>query len=122
MGDMFGIHGRALLVHSERAGLAAENIANANTPGYKAKGMDFKKVLAGNSMEIGLSATSSGHIPLQKTGRHHYLNPLAPALDGNTVDVEAEKVNLAEIQGQYETALSFITGAVKSKMQVIRGD
>lgn len=122
MADMFGIHERALLLHAKRTGVIAENISNADTPSFKAKDLDFKSVLQGQSKQIHLNKTSGGHIEMKRSAGVRFVNPSAPSLDGNTVDIESEKLKLVEAQQMYNTSFQFLDGAIKSKMQVIKGE
>lgn len=120
--SLFGVHKDALLLRSKQIGLIAENIANANTPGYKAKGISFRNELAGTQGSLSLARTSIGHLDMESSHRVGYVGPTAPSLDGNTVDVELEKVKLAEATRRYAESLEFINGSIKSRLRVIKGD
>jgi len=122
MADSFGIHESALLLHAKRTSIIAANIANADTPGYKAQDLDFKSVLKGKATQVVLSKSSSGHIGLKASGGVKYINPYAPSLDGNTVDVEQEKMKMMEANQRYSASLEFLNGAIKGRLQVIKGD
>ena len=102
---LFGIHGAALEVRGQRMGVLASNIANASTPGFKARDIDFQQALS--------SATGSGG--LTDTGlasATKYRVPLQPSLDGNTVDLSTEQTAFAENAVQYQTTLSFLNGRI----------
>src|SRR5690349_8675181 len=82
--DLFGVHGKALALRSQRLGLLASNIANASTPGFKAKDIDFSETLAaaekpGTSVSSAIDAATKFRVPLQ------------PSLDGNTVELNTEQ-------------------------------
>jgi flagellar basal-body rod protein FlgB len=94
-----GVHAQALGLREQRTELLARNLANADTPGYKARDMDFRAALAnaeGVAPAKALRATRPGHIgavdaalaPGSTESFLKYRTPLAPSLDGNTVDVQ----------------------------------
>ncbi len=117
----FGISEQALLVHSKRIGLISQNIANADTPNFKAKDIDFKSVLGAADSKLAMSKTSAGHIPLSMGRAAGFVEPSQLSLDGNTVDIEAEKVKLMEATQLYDVALQFVNGSITSKLEVIKG-
>ena len=113
-GSLFGIHGDALLLRSQRMGLLASNIANAGTPGYKARDLDFAAALkasqAGGSPDrAALSAT-------------HYRVPTMASLDGNTVELSAEQLAFGENAVAYSATLSFIRGRIENVTRALKGD
>lgn len=116
------LYEKALHVHEKRVSLISENIANANTPGFKAKDIDFRSHLSGSSKSVSMSVTDNGHIQLSRSSRGGFVVPSAPSLDGNTVDVEQEKFKLMEASQRYSTSLEFLNGAINSRMKVIKGD
>ncbi len=108
-----GLAGASLLVREQRAKLLAENLANVDTPGYKARDLDFKEALssaqAGQSLE--LNQWVKYRIPLQPdTG------------DGNTVDSQVEKMAFAENALGYQTSLRFVNGRIQGLLKAIRGE
>ncbi len=124
----FGIHAQALLLRSRRAELLAENLANADTPGYKARDIDFKQVLgAARSHAEALKTTQPDHIQpgaanpvgVVRTG---YRNPLQPSLDGNTVDVQVEQAAFARNAVDYQTSLTFLNGRIHTLLTAIKGE
>ncbi len=123
-----GIHAQALLLRSRRAELLAENLANADTPGYKARDIDFKQVLgAACSNAEALKTTQPGHIQpgaanpagVARTG---FRNQLQPSLDGNTVDVQVEQAAFARNAVDYQTSLTFLGGEIRDLLAAIKGD
>ena len=90
----FGIHDNALLLFERRTQLLAENISNADTPGYRARDIDFDKVLQGaRSESLALQTTREGHIalPTDEAGQFiEYRVPQQGSADDNTVDVQQE--------------------------------
>ena len=118
--SLFGVHGAALQVRSQRMGLLASNIANASTPGFKAKDLDFQAALHAAEGPGGLSATGTGALNL--SGAVRYRNPMTPSMDGNTVELSAEQTAFAENAVQYQTTLSFLNGRINTLTRALRGE
>jgi len=139
-----GMHPAALRLREQRTELLARNLANADTPGYKAQDMDFRAALAAVSSSTGapgtLQATRSGHFGVQgETGEGsvnqgaeavlsgstesflRYRTPLAPSLDGNTVDAQLEQAAFADNAVRYQATLSFLSSKFRSLMTAITG-
>ncbi len=112
---LFGIHGAALEVRSQRMGVLASNIANASTPGYKAKDIDFSTALKSITMQ-GASSDSAVQ------GATLYRNPLQPSLDGNTVELATEQTAFAENAVSYQTTLSFLNGRINQITRALKGE
>jgi flagellar basal-body rod protein FlgB len=113
----FGIHQHALLVRSDRAEVLASNIANADTPGYKAKDLDFADALAGaqRGQSYRMSRTHQKHFDLEVNldPGEKYRNPMQPDTgDGNTVDVQIERNNFMQNSLEYQTSLSFLNSKI----------
>lgn len=123
----FGIHQHALMARSERAELLAGNLANADTPGYKAKDMDFQAALskAQGSQNFSLSRTDSRHfvVDLAPPGTVQYRVPNQPDTgDGNTVDVQTERTSYMENALQYQASLEFLNSKISGLLKAIKGD
>lgn len=125
-----GVHQDALKVYAERTSVLANNIANADTPNYKAQDLDFRAVLAGTGGASGaalpLTTTSSAHVGASGAtpAANHALKyrvPLAPSLDGNTVDVQLEQAAFADNSVRYQAALTFLQSKFKDLMTAITG-
>ncbi|WP_420381509.1 flagellar basal body rod protein FlgB [Novosphingobium sp.] len=115
MGDaLFGIHGMALELRSQRLGLLTSNIANAGTPGYKARDIDFGGAL--KAMAQGASATQA------VGGATQYRVPVMPALDGNTVEMATEQTAFAENAIGYEATLNMIQDRVNTVSRALKGE
>jgi flagellar basal-body rod protein FlgB len=112
--SLFGVHGAALEVRSQRMGVLASNIANASTPGFKAKDIDFKAALA--SMTSG--APDSGAIDAATKFRV----PTQTSMDGNTVELSAEQTAFAENAVQYQTTVSFLNGRISQITRALKGE
>ena len=123
----FGIHQQALLARSERAELLAGNLANADTPGYKAKDMDFQAALskAQGSQNFSLSRTNNRHfaVDLAPPGTVQYRVPNQPDTgDGNTVDVQTERTSYMENALQYQASLEFLNSKINGLLKALKGD
>lgn len=112
--SIFGIHGTALELRSQRMGLLASNIANAATPGYKARDLDFasalKARLEGKDDDQAVQAAT------------RYRIPVLPSLDGNTVEMSTEQTAFAENAVAYSATLSFVRGRIESLTRALKGD
>jgi flagellar basal-body rod protein FlgB len=113
--DLFGVHGKALSLRSQRLGLLASNIANASTPGYKARDIDFAAAL--NAAEKPGAQISSAIEAATK-----YRMPLQPSLDGNTVELNTELTKFAENAVAYQTTLSFLNGRIQTLTRALKGE
>ena len=112
--SLFGIHGAALELRSQRLGLITSNIANAGTPGYKARDIDFGAALRASVKGQGIDDAASGAI--------RYRVPVMPSLDGNTVEMATEQTAFAETAVGYQATLSFIRGRVETITRALKGD
>ena len=125
-----GVHQKALQVYGQRTSVLANNIANADTPNFKAQDPDFRSVLGATG-----TATTQQSLPLSGSNSAHlhtaagsdsgaglkYRIPLAPSLDGNTVDVQQEQASFADNTVRYQAALTFLSDKFKSLMTAITG-
>ncbi len=123
-----GIHAKALLVRSRRNELLASNIANADTPGFKARDIDFRKVLSDAASDgPGLQRTHGRHLdtgaPSGIEGAELlYRVPAQPSLDGNTVDPDLEKAAFAENALRYNASLTFLDRKFRGLMLALKGE
>lgn len=124
-----GVHAAALQVRSRRTELLATNLANADTPGYQARDIDFRSALAnaagGVPSTVTMKATQAGHLQAAGAGEAStdllYRTPLAPSIDGNTVDVQLEQAAFAENAVRYQATLSFLSSKFRGLMTAITG-
>ena len=124
--EVFGIHETSLLLRGQRAGVLAANIANADTPNYKARDLDFAAVLGGEigATGLGLVRTRGSHLAAAGEvvdGALRYRNPYQPTLDGNTVEAQVEQAAFAENAVRYQASLMFINRRISSIELAIRG-
>jgi len=122
----FGIHPQGLQVRAQRAELIASNIANADTPGYKAKGMDFKAAMsqAISKQQSGMTRTNEKHFDVRmelNNGVGYRVPEQADTGDGNTVDVQVERNLYLENSMEYQASLQFLNGRIKGLRKAITG-
>jgi flagellar basal-body rod protein FlgB len=117
-----GIHPAALQLQSKRMEVLANNLANVDTPNYKARDLDFRAALAAATgsadAPVSLATTSpdaAGGAALK------YRVPLAPSLDGNTVDAQMEQAAFAENSVRYQATLTFLSNSLRNLMTAITG-
>lgn len=128
--NALGLHPQALALRAERTSLLAGNIAQADTPGYKARDIDFQSVLerqmTGQQKQIGLEQTNRSHIRRMADGNGgqdvQYRVPLMPSLDGNTVDVQTEQSKFAENNMRFLASLRFVDGRFGGLIRAIKGE
>ena len=130
---------QALILRAERQRLLASNIANADTPGYIARDMDFGRALReataghsaigpssgqGQAMAGGLAVSQPGHIAPLAGARDQaellYARHSQDSLDRNTVDLDRERHSFAENAVKYEATLRFINGQVRSMLDAMK--
>ncbi len=120
---------QALVLRSERQRLIASNIANADTPGYVARDMDFasalKEATGQSTPSNALSAPQAGHLSPAAGARSEaglkYATPSQTNLDRNTVDMDRERAAFADNAVHYEATLRFINGSVRTMLSAITG-
>jgi flagellar basal-body rod protein FlgB len=125
--DIFGVHERALVLRSQRAEVLAANLANADTPGYKARDFDFKAMLANEvDNSARLRTTDNGHIQTEEgmvpPSQLLYRTPLQPSLDGNTVDTEQEHTAFSANAIEYQASLTFVNSKINGIRKALRGE
>ena len=113
---LFGIHGTALQLRAHRMALLASNIANAATPGYKARDIDFAKALDTATTDTSGTASTAAGKAVQ------YRVPVESSLDGNTVELATEQTQFAENAVAYKTTLAFLQGRIDTVMQALKGE
>ena len=112
---LFGVHGAALAIRSQRLAMLASNIANAATPGYKARDIDFNKALE-------LATAKHKSADASSSEAMGYRVPVQSSLDGNTVELATEQTMFAENAVQYRTTLSFLEGRIATVMSALKGE
>jgi flagellar basal-body rod protein FlgB len=125
--DALNFQTEALVLRAERQRLIASNIANADTPGYVARDMDFARALreaTGQSAAAVPAATQAGHVQLAGGARAEpnllYTRPAQSNLDGNSVDMDRERAAFADNTVKYEATLRFINGTVRTMLDAMK--
>ncbi|RUO26400.1 flagellar basal body rod protein FlgB [Aliidiomarina minuta] len=121
-----GIHQHALLAREQRATVIASNLANADTPGYKAKDLSFQDALERVQTRSGhsMSRTHNKHfeLNLEGSGREKYRVPDQPDTgDGNTVDVQVERNLYMRNSMEYQASLTFLTSRIQGMQKALSG-
>ena len=120
----FGIHERALAVRNQRLELIAGNIGNADTPQFKARDLDFKKILASEN-PTPMAATHAKHYQtgeLENPGGLVYRVPYNSSVDGNTVEISVEQAKYGEAAADYQTTLQFLEGRISGIRKALRAE
>jgi len=125
--EAFGVHEQALRLRAARSEVLAANLANADTPGFKARDVDFAAVLKREMPgTVRLAATQPGHLGrddgILSASQLLYRNPTQPSVDGNSVDVVREQVAFSQNAMQYQASLRFLDGRIRSLLTAIKGE
>lgn len=130
--QLLGVHQAALGARAQRSQVLASNIANADTPGYQARDVDFTAALrqaAGTAAHTApaMLRTSSRHMNAAGTAASGFATPLVyrtvsqASIDNNTVDINVERSHFADNAMRYEASLTFINSKLKSLLAAIQG-
>lgn len=122
----FSVHPKALQLRMERSEVLASNIANADTPGYKAKDFDFQAALAGERRKYtsSLERTNEKHINVTSTINEglKFRVPTQPDTgDGNTVELQAERNEFLQNQLRFNASVQFMTDKITGLKKAING-
>ncbi len=124
--NALGLFPKSLELRAKRTELLASNLANADTPGYKARDFNIDRLLQeAKPQEIPLQTTRPGHLSLSEDGiegKLLYRVPQQASLDGNTVEEHIEQAKFAENALRYQTTLRFINGRISSLMLALKGE
>lgn len=125
--NALGIHPSALQLRATRAEVLANNLANADTPGFKARDLNFQAVLNGElnaAKSMGIERTHSGHIAgrVELSSEMMYRNPTQPSIDGNTVDAQLEQALFARNSLHYNASFEFLNSKFTGLKGAIRGE
>ena len=123
--EHLGFHASALQLRSRRNEMLASNIANAATPNFKARDIDFDTELKQINKIGNVETTNSSHFSsIQKRiGKDSvYRLPIHPSLDGNTVEMAVEQMQFSENVMRYQTTLSFLNNKIAGLRSAIKGE
>lgn len=123
---VFGVHERALKLKSQRLELLSQNIANADTPNFKARDLDFKALLKStDESAVGLQSTHPSHVNGQafaQSDNVKYRIPFNTAFDGNTVEMSVEQAQYGQAAGEYQATLNFLESRVSGLRRALKGE
>jgi flagellar basal-body rod protein FlgB len=129
MEPIFGVHETALLFRARRMDVLSANLANADTPNFKARDMEF----TGRDFDAALRDAAAASTVRRTHARHLsaagasadqaplFRNPHQPSLDGNTVETDLELARFAENSVAYQASLLFLNGRIASLRAAITG-
>jgi len=131
----FDLHTRALGLANQRLELLANNVANADTPNYKARDIDFRVAMQSAGQNGARSGNLDGELPMAATRTNHlqvggasannttplYRVPEQPSLDGNTVDSQKENAAIAETSVRYQATLTFLNSRIRGLRDALTG-
>jgi flagellar basal-body rod protein FlgB len=126
-----GIHADALRFRTARAEILANNLVNADTPGFKARDISFADMLQARSTGAGtgvsMTRTHAGHLQRSSASlpadiQLQYRNPSQPSVDGNTVDAEVEESAYMRNAVEFQASFTFLNGRFAGLMKALRGE
>lgn len=128
--NALGIYESALRIRSERASVLSGNLANVNTPNYKARDIDFQSALQGqmgdSSRSVHLRSTHRGHIEFSQTeglgSERLYRTPAQPSIDGNTVEEQVEHAEFMKNNLEFQASFTFLNSRFKGLSKAITGE
>ena len=123
--NAFGIHERAISVRNRRVELVSQNIANADTPNYKARDLDFKKMIAGVE-GVKVTSTNARHYEVAHLENSpdglKFRVPFNSATDGNTVEMSVEQAQYSKATADYQATLMFLESRISGIRKALRGE
>ena len=121
-----GIHPTMVSLRARRAGVLATNMANADTPNYKARDVDFSGLLNKQISAKRLATSNAGHLPLGSANllgaELMYRNPLQASIDNNTVEIDVERAKFMDNAMRYQASMRFLDGKFSSLRAALRGE
>lgn len=122
----FAGHDKTLEFRSARAAVLANNIANADTPNYKARDISFDSLLNNERNKLSLAGTNARHISGESFAGEPegllYRNANQPSLDGNTVDMQREQAEYAQNSMQFDTSFMFLDRKISGMKKALTGN
>ena len=123
--EHLGFHASALQLRSRRNEMLASNIANAATPNFKARDLDFDTELKRINKIGNIQTTNNSHFAsiVKRIGKDSVFRlPIHPSLDGNTVEMAVEQMQFSENVKRYQTTLSFLNNKISGLRSAIKGE
>lgn len=129
--ELLNVQQSALRVRENRQALLASNIANADTPNYKARDVNFSEALKQVTQSTqslrapaAMATTSPAHLKGKNSdpisGATQYRNDQQGSIDGNNVDIDKERMQFADNALRYEASVTFVTGQIRNMLAVIQ--
>ena len=126
LNNMMGMQEQTLQLKARRLEVIAQNIANADTPNYKARDIDFKAVLgAAQQQETAMQATTSGHYASSQemnADGMRFRTPFNTSFDGNTVEMSLEQAQYGKAAGDYQATLNFLQSRIGGIRKALKGE
>ena len=120
--ELLNFNHQALNLRSQRQQVLASNIANADTPGYKARDFDFKSALATAVAQPATDQAPGGTVPARAPQPElSYRSVIQPSIDGNTVDMDVERAQFAENTVHFEANITMLTHQIRMMLAAIQG-
>lgn len=126
--NALGIHEQALKLRVRRAEVLSSNLANADTPGYKARDFDFQQALAqqmGGQSGVAMKTTHAGHIGaagMDAAVNMQYRLPTQPSIDGNTVEEQVEQAEFTQNSLEFQAAFTFLNSRFTGLKKALTGE
>jgi flagellar basal-body rod protein FlgB len=124
--NALGVHEKALKLKSQRLEVLAQNIANADTPHYKARDIDFKSVMnEAQQQNTAMKSTAQGHFSVGQgldADGMRFRTPFNTSFDGNTVEMSVEQAQYGKAAADYQATLNFLESRVSGLRKALRGD
>ena len=123
--EYLGFSATALNLRERRNNILGSNIANAATPGYKARDINFEQILKAKEGDGNLSNSSQRHFSFAGAGtsdRLQFRQSMNPSVDGNTVELSVEQMEFSENSLRYVSSLNFLNSRISGLMSAIRGE
>jgi flagellar basal-body rod protein FlgB len=117
-------HAKSLTARSQRVEVLAQNIANADTPNFKARDIEFKQVFK-NTLEDKMQTTNNKHMPLPIDNNGDgmmYRVPFNVAFDGNTVELNVEQAQYGKAAAEYQATVNFLQDEISGLRKALRGE
>ena len=125
IGSYLNFHAQALELRSRRNEILASNIANAATPSFKARDLDFDAEIKRHAGIGPLKTTNEQHFPTTiaaTSNKMLFREPVNPSMDGNTVELSVEQMEFSENVTRYQTTLTFLNNRISGLMSAIKGE
>lgn len=123
--DHIKVHSEALGLRAKRNEILASNIANAATPNFKAKDLDFKEVFDAKMGFGKVNTSNSRHLEMLSVENQDgigFRQNITPSMDGNTVELHVEQMQFSENVIRYQTSLEFLNRKISGLMAAIKGE